>query len=157
MVGAFLLGYTDGMTYRDIAPCGLNCALCYARQRDKNRCPGCNGDDGEMPTSCRSCSIRPCDARKTAIGSARRFCDSCESFPCKRLKALQKRYREKYGADLRANLAAIRERGIRAFLVGEKKAWACPECGETLCMHKAECPSCGARNPRYIGTKGARA
>lgn len=152
----------DAIRAIDIAPCGIDCALCYARQRAKKTCPGCNGDDANKPASCVSCVIRQCDSRadgrslsrgsvetRDADAATGRFCDSCVSYPCKRMKALRKRYGEKYGADLRSNLAAIRERGMRAFIAEEKRAWACASCGSLLCMHKAECPACGAPNPRF--------
>lgn len=32
-----------------IAPCGMNCQLCYAFQREKNKCPGCLGDENSIP------------------------------------------------------------------------------------------------------------
>ena len=42
-----------------------------------------------------------------------------------------------------ANLEAIRTFGIRKFVAQEKKKWACPACGATLCVHRKECLHCG--------------
>jgi ribosomal protein L37E len=41
------------------------------------------------------------------------------------------------------NLKNIREFGIRDFIKNEKERWACPECGEIICVHKENCISCG--------------
>jgi hypothetical protein len=37
----------------------------------------------------------------------------------------------------------MREFGIRDFIKKEKERWACPECGEIICIHKENCISCG--------------
>ncbi|HEY3275920.1 MAG TPA: hypothetical protein VGJ94_04815 [Syntrophorhabdaceae bacterium] len=41
------------------------------------------------------------------------------------------------------NLDNIEKFGIRNFVIKEKEKWACPQCGEILCVHKENCPSCG--------------
>jgi hypothetical protein len=28
-----------------VAPCGMNCGICIAYLREKNKCPSCRGDD----------------------------------------------------------------------------------------------------------------
>lgn len=125
---------------RMIAPCGMNCALCVGHLRDKNRCPGCNDRRGELrPATCRHCRIKEC----TEQGHPNKFCFECPEFPCRRLRQLDQRYRTKYGMSMLANLEAIRTFGIRKFVVQEKKKWACPACGATLCVHRNECPQCG--------------
>lgn len=70
-----------------VAPCGMNCALCQAYQGKGLACNGC-GRGGERK-ACQNCSIRQCE-HKTA------FCFECAGYPCKRLKALDKRYRTRY-------------------------------------------------------------
>jgi len=45
-----------------------------------------------------------------------RFCFECNNFPCKRLKALDKRYRMKYHMSMIDNLNFIKENGLEAFL-----------------------------------------
>ena len=125
---------------RMIAPCGMDCALCIGHLRDKNRCPGCN-DLKRTPSStyCRKCRLRNC----TEQGHPNRFCGECAAFPCRRLRQLDHRYRTKYGMSMLANLEAIRTLGIRKFVAREKKKWACPGCGATLCVHRTECLRCG--------------
>jgi hypothetical protein len=121
-----------------IAPCGMNCALCYAFLRDKNKCTGCRGQNTGKGVSILRCSIRTCIVRQ------QKFCDTkCERFPCERLRNLDKRYRAKYGMSMLENLANIETSGIRNFLCAEKTKWTCSGCRATLCVHKATCQTCG--------------
>ena len=118
----------------------MNCALCIGHLREKNRCPGCNDRRGELrPATCRHCRIKEC----TEQGQPNRFCGECAAFPCRRLRQLDHRYRTNYGMSMLANLEAIRTFGIRKFVAQEKKKWACPACGATLCVHRTECLRCG--------------
>ncbi len=75
---------------------------------------------------------------------------NCPSFPCKRLKSLEKRYREKYGVLIYNNMRMIKEEGINVFINNEEKKWKCAACGKTLCMHKENCTNCGETNPFKI-------
>ena len=122
-----------------IAPCGMNCRLCRAYIRDKNTCPGCLGDDSLKSRYCVTCKIKNCE--HIATGKAR-YCFSCGNFPCTRLKQLDKRYRTKYGMSMIENLKTIRDFGIRHFIRNEKRKWACPQCGDLICVHKPKCLSC---------------
>lgn len=124
----------------DIAPCGMNCRLCYAFTRDKNRCPGCFGPDDEKQVSCIHCSIKTCPE---LAKSGKKYCGSCAKFPCRRLKQLDKRYRTKYGMSMIENLEAIKDKGVREFVRSEKKRWACPSCKTILCVHREDCVVCG--------------
>lgn len=75
-----------------ISPCGMNCCLCIAyqfKENDLNKrgfhkkyCPGCI-PRGENCTHMR-------DACELLVKGGIRFCFECESFPCKRLKTLDK-------------------------------------------------------------------
>ncbi len=122
-----------------IAPCGMNCALCYAYQRDKNRCDGCRSDS--IPFEyCRRCVIKSC---KTRLDNGWADCSVCER-PCQRLKQLDKRYRTKYGMSMLENLAAIRENGIEAFVGQQLQRWTCPDCGVVICVHHGRCMHCGS-------------
>lgn len=129
---------------RLIAPCGMNCRLCWGYIREKNTCPGCR--DLARPESRKSrsrsgCVVTNCDF---LAGSKNPYCsERCDRFPCSRLKQLDKRYRGKYGMSMLENLRRIGESGIRRFIRDEKAKWACPECGELLCVHRPECLSCG--------------
>ena len=126
-----------------IAPCGMDCRLCYAYQREKNHCPGCRMPDKDKMKSCISCSIKNCPKLKK-INS--RFCYDCDKFPCKRLKQLDKRYRGKYGMSMLANLELIGQKGMEEFIKAQDEKWSCRECANLLCVHKANCVNCNAVN-----------
>ncbi|MFC1789726.1 DUF3795 domain-containing protein [Patescibacteria group bacterium] len=92
-----------------IAPCGMNCNLCVAYLREKNRCPGCKKAGEKFHTSC---TIKNCNKIKKIC-----FCSNkCEKYPCRRLKILDKRYRTKYGMSMIENLMFIKKHGINKFL-----------------------------------------
>jgi hypothetical protein len=120
-----------------IAPCGMNCGICMAFLREKNRCPGCRSLGVKHP----KCRIRNCADMNG------RYCFSCSGFPCRLLKNLDKRYRKKYGMSMIENLESIRAVGIRKFVTSEKERWACPGCGGTINVHRHCCSICGARVP----------
>jgi hypothetical protein len=123
-----------------IAPCGMNCGLCYAFHRDKNKCTGCNSTGLTKPSSCTNCSIKNCSLLKSDYD---KYCYSCKKYPCAHLKSLDKRYRLKYGMSMLENLNSIKAVGIRNFLKQEKIKWKCPSCGNILCVHNEVCPVCG--------------
>jgi hypothetical protein len=132
-----------------IAPCGMNCGLCRGYVRAKNPCPGCGGDDGAKPGYCVTCRIKTCEH---IAGDASAFCFECESFPCARLRQLDKRYRTKYGMSMLDNLREIQEAGTEAFIAAEKRKWTCPDCGSLLCVHHPHCGHCGrAWNQPAVG------
>jgi hypothetical protein len=114
-----------------IAPCGMNCGLCIAFLREKNRCPGCRESYGKEPITRARCAIKTCAELKKR---GWRFCsDRCERYPCARLESLDKRYRTKYGMSMIENLGSIRKDGIRRFLEMERKRWT--KCGKIFCVH----------------------
>jgi hypothetical protein len=92
-----------------IAPCGMNCGICYAHLREKNKCPGCRFLKSNKPVSIAKCKIRNCEIINN---SKVKFCFECTDFPCKNLKYLDKRYRTKYGMSEIDNLESIRNNGI---------------------------------------------
>ncbi|MDD1694426.1 MAG: DUF3795 domain-containing protein [Methanoregula sp.] len=117
-----------------IAPCGMNCAICSAFLRKKDRCGGCHAPDCKCS---RTCTIFLCEQVKD------RYLHTCGDFPCKRLKQLDKRYRTKYHMSMLDNLAAIKKDGIRAFVMGERERWTCKTCGGTIDVHHYRCSECG--------------
>ncbi len=122
-----------------IAPCGINCALCLAFQREKNHCDGCRSDNIPFK-SCKSCVIKNCEAQ---LHNGWSDCSPCEK-PCARLKQLDKRYRTKYSTNVLENLAYIRDHGMDAFLDKQAAEWTCPDCGALICMHRGKCLKCGS-------------
>jgi len=131
-----------GTRRSEIAPCGMNCRLCMGYVRAKNQCDGCLTPD----TRCsRSCTLRFCTERSG------KYCDhSCSSFPCRRLKNLDKRYREKYGMSMIENLLQIEQIGIRQFVRNENIRWACTVCGELICVHRPKCLNCGTTRVDFL-------
>lgn len=119
----------------------MDCAICMAYLRVKNKCPGCRGEATNKSNSCVNCIILNCDILKE---TGAKYCSAkCERYPCRRLKDLDKRYRTKYHMSMIENLESIQAIGIRAFVRNEKVRWACPECGGIICTHTGRCSRCG--------------
>ncbi len=127
-----------------IAPCGMNCNLCISYQAmrynlnskgfHRKYCSGC------IPRG-ENCTHMG-DQCKQLAEAAIRFCFECESFPCKRLKTLDKRYRTKYRLSMIENLETMRDNSVELFLKEEKAKWRCPECGAFICCHNGLCLQC---------------
>lgn len=120
-----------------LAPCGINCAACYAHLRKKRTCPGCRGQEDSQPQYCRSCKIRDCAVRRGID-----FCSECSSFPCMPVKQIDKRYRLRYHVSLIENGLRIKTVGVRQFLREEKQRWTCTQCGGVICLHDRVCSEC---------------
>ena len=103
-----------------VARCGMNCGLCYAYLRKKNKCSGCRGADSDKTITRLNCTLKNCGK------SDSEFCFDCEEFPCKRLKNLDKRYRLKYHMSMIENLINLKKAGIDRFVENEKEKWTCP-------------------------------
>ena len=117
-----------------VAPCGMDCAICAAFLREKNRCSGCTEANQSQR---RHCTIAACEHIR------KKFSHECGNFPCRRLKQLDKRYRTRYRMSMLDNLAAIRKDGIRAFVQSEREHWTCTACGGTIDVHHHCCSVCG--------------
>lgn len=123
-----------------VAPCGINCRVCMAYLRKRNKCNGCTAVNTRISKSCDQCRIKNCEMLAPA---GRRFCSECPQFPCKRLKDIDRRYRTRYGMSLIRNLEDIRELGLEAFEKAEAVRWRCGSCGGVVCVHTRLCSSCG--------------
>lgn len=138
-----------------IAPCGMNCSLCVnyqARENDlknkgfnKGYCAGCLPRGKHCLYMKGSCDL---------LGKGQiRFCFECEEFPCKRLKALDQRYRTKYHMSMIENLKVIKENGMEVFLQEQEEKWRCLTCGGIINCHNGLCLSCEldtlSRNKKY--------
>lgn len=130
---------TSAITTNLIAPCGMNCGLCMAYLREKKKCDGCRGKDESKAPSCLHCIIKNCTKRKG------NYCFSCNTYPCTRLKKLDKRYRTKYHMSMLENLENIKILGIRTFINNEKIRWRCPGCNGVICVHRGYCFNCGKK------------
>lgn len=122
-----------------VAPCGINCGICIAFLRDKNKCFGCWGDDSRKAKHCSVCTIKNCDFFSSTES---RFCYECTIFPCKKMKQLDKRYKLKYQMSNLENLGIIKNNGIDIFVQLENEKWKCNECGGTICVHCGFCLEC---------------
>jgi hypothetical protein len=128
-----------------IAPCGMNCALCssyLAMKVDLKK----QGIQRSYCTGCRprgkNCAFMKKACEKLGNGLIK-YCHECADFPCRRLKGLDKRYRERYRMSMIENLEFIRDKGMAAFLKQQTKQWKCPECGGVICCHNGLCFKCG--------------
>lgn len=121
-----------------VAPCGVNCSVCYAHLRSKNKCGGCWGSDNLKPKHCIVCKIRNCEY---LAKSGSNYCFVCEKYPCIRVKQLDKRYVAKYRISLKENLELVRVYGIHAFMEIETEKWTC-KCGGVVCEHTGRCSVC---------------
>jgi hypothetical protein len=125
-----------------IAQCGINCRVCRAHIRDKNKCPGCRAEDEDKMKSCINCKIKNC---KVFHNGKTKFCFECKNFPCANLKHLDKRYQTKYNMSVVENLENIKKFGINLFVENEKIRWTCSKCGGTICVHNGFCSACGKK------------
>lgn len=125
-----------------IAHCGINCGVCRAHIRDRNKCPGCRAGDENKMKSCINCKIKKC---RVFQGGKKKFCFECKNFPCANLKHLDKRYQTKYNMSTIENLENIKKSGINQFVKNEKIRWTCLKCGGTICMHNGLCSACGKK------------
>lgn len=138
-----------------IAYCGMNCGLCISylgMKIDLNKhgfnrtyCPGC------VPRG-KNCLFMKDKCNLLGEGLVR-FCFECKDYPCKRLKALDKRYRTKHHMSMLENLQYIKEHGMEKFLEREELKWRCPQCGGMICCHNGLCLNCDLeklqRNKKY--------
>lgn len=121
-----------------LAPCGVNCAVCYVFLKKKKPCLGCHGGDTSKPEHCRTCEIKAC---ATAQGVD--FCFNCPTYPCAIIKRLDKSYKQRYQVSLIENAATIQAVGAQAFLLTEQAKWSCPVCEGVVALHDRICSECG--------------
>jgi len=131
-----------------IAPCGINCGVCWRHLQPKNACPGClKATPGKEPHP--KCRIRPCAQEKGFT-----YCYNCPATPCSRLKALDDKYQKLFYTSLVENGRILRQEGIEAFLNSQRIRWDCPSCHHTLSIHSDICLFCGAHNPNFPPKEG---
>jgi hypothetical protein len=126
--------------YSLIAPCGMNCGICMAFLREKNKCTGCRGVNTYKPITRVRCKIKNCNVFRN---DSAKYCFECRNFPCDTLKNLDMRYRTKYHMSMIENLENIKNYGVRRFLKNEEIRWTCTKCKGTICVHKGYCIDCG--------------
>lgn len=125
-----------------IAPCGMNCSICMAYLREKNKCNGCRAINTWNPKTRVNCRIKNCELLNS---QSLEYCYQCTKFPCSLINHLDKRYRTKYHMSMIENLQNIKNNGISHFLQSEKEKWTC-QCGGVINIHKGICSRCGKAN-----------
>jgi len=129
-----------------IAPCGMNCGICsgyLAKKYDirskgvrMTYCAGCRPRNKQCAFLKKRCEI--------LLNGQLQYCYECESYPCERLRHIDKRYfLSQFRMSMIENLEYINRNGIEKFLEKEEKKWKCPECGGVICCHNGICFSCG--------------
>jgi hypothetical protein len=121
-----------------LAPCGMNCGVCYVHLKKKKPCLGCWGQDDSKPEHCRKCKIKTC-----ASGQGIDFCFNCSTFPCAIIKRLDKSYRQRYQVSLIDNALRLKTVGAKQFLNEEREKWTCADCGGVVSLHDRVCSECG--------------
>jgi hypothetical protein len=126
-----------------VAPCGMYCAVCsrYLAQRNglrRSRCPGCRLRNEPCAYLFGRCTGRN-HAAKTGAAA---FCFTCDQYPCRVLRQVDRRYRENFGMSFLENLESIRAKGLPAFLAEQSRRHACPRCGELRSVHNGKCFRC---------------
>lgn len=122
-----------------LAPCGMNCMVCYKHCSHKKPCAGCRQDYTAKPAHCRACKLKECTEAKGV-----EYCHACADFPCKPLKSLDRSYRTRYGASLVENGTQMRLEGELAFLAAQRARYTCP-CGGVISLHDGVCSECGIK------------
>jgi len=129
----------QGIPSAMLAPCGMNCMVCYKHCAHKKACAGCLQGDAGKPEHCRKCPIKNCVQEKGLS-----YCFQCDQMPCRRLKSLDKSYRTRYGTSLVENSVFVRQHGLNAFLRRQAEAFTCVFCGGVFSLHDGKCSECGA-------------
>ena len=120
-----------------VAPCGMNCMVCYKHCYHKKPCNGCLKSDDGKPDHCSKCKIKDCVKTKGFS-----YCYECTDYPCKQMKRLEKSYNTRYGASLIENSLLVKEHGLTEFMKQQKEKYTCPTCGGIISMHDNECSEC---------------
>lgn len=131
----------DKIDVQMLAPCGINCVVCYKHvgiKKNAKPCEGCLKGDLGKPAHCHTCKIELCAQDK---GLA--HCFACEAFPCKLVKNMERSYTKRYHVSLIENSRAAKEKGIPAFLEEGREKWMCG-CGGAFSLHDGVCSECGA-------------
>lgn len=124
-----------------LAPCGINCMVCYKHCYHKKPCDGClNGDNGK-PEHCRKCKIKNCVKEKGLS-----YCFECFEYPCKQIKSMEKSYNSRYNVSLVKNSNVAKEIGLVEFMKLQQKEYNCSVCGGIISIHDAECSECRTKS-----------
>ncbi len=143
------------MITRGDSYCGIYCGACsVSRHGETGRgdafvsclggvpgeelaCGGCKSD--VLYAGCRICKLRDC-ARAKGVA----HCADCADYPCGMYRSWRSSGRIlPHVREAAASLAAIRDRGVEAWLAAQEKRWSCPTCGARFSWYAARCAECG--------------
>ena len=120
-----------------LAPCGMNCQVCYRHLTPRRACLGGRGGASNKPTHCRDCALKACAAERGVA-----FCAACSRFPCKSMAALEKTYQKRWGISLAETGRRAAAGEAEALLAGQRRRWLCT-CGGVISLHDGVCSECG--------------
>lgn len=120
-----------------LAPCGMNCSLCYVHHKKKKQCLGCRSSDGIKPKSCQNCKIISC---VTETGYT--YCYDCPKFPCVLINRLDKSYKTRYCFSLITSLNSIKKNGDENLYNNQLEKYKCQKCGCPINIHDNICSNC---------------
>ena len=120
-----------------LAPCGMNCQVCYRHLTPRRACLGCRGGASNTPPHCRDCALKACAAERGVA-----FCAACSRFPCKSMAALEKTYQKRWGISLAETGRRAAAGEAEALLAGQRRRWLCT-CGGVISLHDGVCSECG--------------
>lgn len=124
-----------------LAPCGMNCMICYKHcgiQKTKHLCGGCMVESKGKPEHCRKCKIKDCVQSKRL-----KYCYDCSGFPCKLIKNLERSYTKRYKASLIKNSEIAKQKGIPYLMEAHRQQYACSTCDGIISLHDNVCTECG--------------
>lgn len=124
-----------------LAPCGMNCTVCYKHVgilKNAKPCEGCLKGDLGKPERCRLCKIKSCAQEKGFV-----HCFECESFPCIMIKSMEASYKKRYNTSLIENSLGAKDIGLSKFLSQDRIKWTCAKCGGAFSLHDGVCSECG--------------
>jgi hypothetical protein len=123
-----------------LAPCGMNCMVCYVHLKKVKPCCGCLSESKYKPERCNHCKIKDCARNKGLV-----HCFECPEFPCQPIKNLEKSYLKRYQSSLLENSRLVKAAGLEVFFQKEKLRWTCQKCQGVISLHGKDCSECGIK------------
>lgn len=119
-----------------LAPCGIACILCHRYCESDNPCQGCREGKGQSK-HCQSCDILKCSQDK-----GYQYCYECDDFPCEKASGFNDYYIQRFGHEFLPNAILMKKEGKAALEKDLAEKWACPQCGDIICIHDNKCSGC---------------
>jgi len=133
--------------------CGLYCGACPIQAATEKGEVEKKAEEWGLPAKdvvCQGCKSKvnaglsaDCVIRLCARDHGFESCAECDEFPCGTIQTLERDGYPHHTA-ITANLEAIYERGVDAWLAEQKKRWSCAACGTPFTWYEEKCSSCGA-------------